>query len=130
MTGVQTCALPIWPYYVERFKELFPHYLARHKVKSGMTGWAQVHGLRGSTSISQRLRYDLYYIENWSLWLDIKILLMTFFTLPGRRRRPRRVALPPEVTKHETESASAAQKDSSECPATSQHGLSTTKQPG
>ena len=78
---------PERPYYVDRFRELFPRYMSRHAVKTGMTGWAQVHGLRGDTSIQQRLRYDLYYIENWSLWLDMKILLMTFFGSRSRRRR-------------------------------------------
>ncbi|MBI1289667.1 undecaprenyl-phosphate glucose phosphotransferase [bacterium] len=77
---------PERPCFVERFREMFPRYMARHAVKTGMTGWAQVHGLRGDTSIQQRLRYDLYYIENWSLWLDVKILMMTF--LP-QRHRPR-----------------------------------------
>lgn len=76
---------PERPVFVERFREVYPRYMSRHLVKTGMTGWAQVHGLRGNTSILSRLRYDLYYIENWSLWLDIKILIMTF--LPGRRRR-------------------------------------------
>ena len=51
--------------------------MGRHSVKSGMTGWAQVHGLRGNTPIDERIKYDLYYIENWSIWLDLKILLMT-----------------------------------------------------
>lgn len=77
---------PERPYYVDRFRELFPRYMSRHAVKTGLTGWAQVHGLRGDTSIQQRLRYDLYYIENWSLWLDIKILIMTFMTTKRRRR--------------------------------------------
>jgi exopolysaccharide biosynthesis polyprenyl glycosylphosphotransferase len=80
---------PERPYYVQSFREVIPRYMSRHAVKTGMTGWAQVHGLRGDTSIQQRLRYDLYYIENWSLWLDIKILMMTF--LP-KRHRPRRGA--------------------------------------
>ncbi|MBI5153910.1 exopolysaccharide biosynthesis polyprenyl glycosylphosphotransferase, partial [Candidatus Poribacteria bacterium] len=80
---------PERPVYVDEFRERFPRYMTRHKVLSGLTGWAQVHGLRGDTSISQRLRYDLYYIENWSLWLDIKILLMTFLRPWGvRTRRP------------------------------------------
>ncbi|MDX1971304.1 MAG: undecaprenyl-phosphate glucose phosphotransferase [Candidatus Sumerlaeia bacterium] len=78
--------------FVEQFKETIPHYMRRHQVKAGMTGWAQVHGLRGQTSLAQRLRYDLYYIENWSLWLDLKILLMT---LPGPRRRRLRVLSAP-----------------------------------
>jgi lipopolysaccharide/colanic/teichoic acid biosynthesis glycosyltransferase len=53
--------------------------MLRHKVRAGMTGWAQVHGLRGNTSVEQRIRYDLYYIENWSLALDFKILWLTLF---------------------------------------------------
>ncbi len=79
---------PERPWFVDRFREVFPRYMSRHNVKTGMTGWAQVHGLRGDTSIQQRLRYDLYYIENWSHWLDLKIIIMTFFT-PKRPRRPR-----------------------------------------
>jgi exopolysaccharide biosynthesis polyprenyl glycosylphosphotransferase len=79
---------PERPWYVDNFREVIPRYSSRHTVKTGMTGWAQVHGLRGDTSIQQRLRYDLYYIENWSLWLDLKILIMTFFS--GRRRTRRR----------------------------------------
>ena len=79
---------PERPWYVDNFREVIPRYSSRHYVKTGVTGWAQVHGLRGDTSIQQRLRYDLYYIENWSLWLDIKILIMTFVT--GRRRKARR----------------------------------------
>ena len=54
---------------------------ARHRVKSGITGWAQVHGLRGKTSLSDRVEWDNYYIENWSLWLDVKILLMTLWAV-------------------------------------------------
>lgn len=87
---------PERPVYVERFLELAPLYLTRHKVRAGITGWAQVHGLRGPTSISQRLRYDLYYVENWSLWLDIKILLMTFFMSRRARRRVARGASQPD----------------------------------
>jgi exopolysaccharide biosynthesis polyprenyl glycosylphosphotransferase len=68
---------PERPYFVEQFREFIPRYLERHKVKSGLTGWAQVNGLRGDTLIEQRVKYDLYYIENWSLWLDFKILLRT-----------------------------------------------------
>jgi exopolysaccharide biosynthesis polyprenyl glycosylphosphotransferase len=86
---------PERPYFVDRFREVFPRYMARHTVKTGLTGWAQVHGLRGETSIPQRLRYDLYYIENWSLWLDIKILLLTFFSQKRRRRVAMRWLRPP-----------------------------------
>jgi lipopolysaccharide/colanic/teichoic acid biosynthesis glycosyltransferase len=55
--------------------------MARHKIKSGLTGWAQVNGLRGNTSIEERTKYDLYYIENWSLALDFKIMFMSLFAL-------------------------------------------------
>jgi len=68
---------PEQPGYVERFKDDIPRYFQRHKVKSGVTGWAQVHGLRGDTSIAERTKYDLYYVENWSLVYDIKIILLT-----------------------------------------------------
>jgi exopolysaccharide biosynthesis polyprenyl glycosylphosphotransferase len=64
-------------FFVDKFKSLVPKYLDRHRVKTGMTGWAQVNGLRGNTSLEERIRYDMYYIENWSLWFDIKILLKT-----------------------------------------------------
>jgi Undecaprenyl-phosphate glucose phosphotransferase len=70
---------PERPKFVGRFKEDIPRYMARHRIKSGITGWAQVNGLRGDTSIEERTRYDLYYMENWSLMLDIKILLMSVF---------------------------------------------------
>ena len=63
--------------FVEEFREVVPKYLDRHRVKTGVTGWAQVNGLRGDTSIEERIKYDLYYIENWSLTFDIKILLRT-----------------------------------------------------
>ena len=63
--------------YVEKFGDVVPKYLDRHRVKTGVTGWAQVNGLRGDTSIEERTKYDLYYIENWSLAFDIKILLRT-----------------------------------------------------
>ncbi len=63
--------------FVEKFMEEMPRYFERHRVKAGVTGWAQVHGLRGNTSIQERTYYDLHYIENWSLGLDVKILLMT-----------------------------------------------------
>jgi exopolysaccharide biosynthesis polyprenyl glycosylphosphotransferase len=62
---------------IDNFSKEIPHYLDRHRVRCGMTGWAQVNGLRGNTSLEERIRYDLYYTENWSLGLDIKILLKT-----------------------------------------------------
>jgi exopolysaccharide biosynthesis polyprenyl glycosylphosphotransferase len=68
---------PERPEFVREFKETFPQYMLRHKVRSGITGWAQVHGWRGNTSLTKRIEYDLYYIENWSLSLDIKILWLT-----------------------------------------------------
>jgi len=68
---------PERPQFVEQFRAEFPQYMLRHKVRAGMTGWAQVHGWRGNTSIRMRIEHDLYYIENWSLMLDMKILFMT-----------------------------------------------------
>jgi len=68
---------PEQPGYVERFRDDIPQYFQRHKVKSGVTGWAQVNGLRGDTSIEERTKYDLYYVENWSLIYDIRIILLT-----------------------------------------------------
>jgi lipopolysaccharide/colanic/teichoic acid biosynthesis glycosyltransferase len=68
---------PERPEFVEVFDRRIDRYGDRHRVKAGMTGWAQVHGLRGRTSLSDRLEWDNYYIQNWSLWLDCKILLMT-----------------------------------------------------
>ncbi|MFB3897089.1 MAG: undecaprenyl-phosphate glucose phosphotransferase [bacterium] len=70
---------PERPYFVEQFKDQIPRYMLRHKVKSGMTGWAQVNGWRGDSSIAERTKYDLYYIENWSLLFDLKILFLTIF---------------------------------------------------
>jgi len=69
---------PERPHHVEQLAELIPHYLPRHLVKPGMTGWAQVNGLRGATDLEKRVRYDIYYIENWSLWLDCQIIALTF----------------------------------------------------
>jgi exopolysaccharide biosynthesis polyprenyl glycosylphosphotransferase len=69
---------PERPHFVSQFRSLYPSYEARHRVPSGLTGWAQIHGLRGDTSIADRARFDNYYIENWSLWLDVKIILRTF----------------------------------------------------
>jgi len=68
---------PERPHFVSRFQAEVPDYYGRHRVKSGLTGWAQVNGLRGNVPIEERTRYDLYYMENWSLWLDLRILLMT-----------------------------------------------------
>ncbi len=68
---------PEQPYYVEQFRRSVPRYMDRHQAKAGMTGWAQVNGLRGDTSIMERTKFDLWYIENWSLLLDLKIILRT-----------------------------------------------------
>ncbi len=70
---------PEIPYFVEQFKEDIPHYMVKHQIRPGLTGWAQIHGFRGDTSIVDRISYDLYYIEHWSLWMDIKILFLTLF---------------------------------------------------
>ena len=68
---------PERPYFVKQFKDRYPQYMLRHKVKAGITGWAQVNGWRGDTSIEKRIEFDLYYIENWSVSLDFKILWLT-----------------------------------------------------
>lgn len=68
---------PERPVYVHEFRDSIPRYMERHREKAGMTGWAQVNGLRGDTSIAERTQFDLWYVENWSLWLDIKIIIRT-----------------------------------------------------
>jgi exopolysaccharide biosynthesis polyprenyl glycosylphosphotransferase len=70
---------PEQPYYVEKFREEIPAYMLRHKMRAGITGWAQVNGWRGDTSLHKRIECDLYYIRNWSIWLDIKIIVLTFW---------------------------------------------------
>ena len=67
------------PYFVDKYKYKIPRYMVKHQVKPGITGWAQVNGYRGDTSIDRRIEYDLWYIENWSILLDIKIIFMTVF---------------------------------------------------
>ncbi|MBC7809713.1 MAG: undecaprenyl-phosphate glucose phosphotransferase [Burkholderiales bacterium] len=76
---------PERPVYVQEFRERIPRYMQRHREKAGMTGWAQVNGLRGDTSIAERTAYDLWYVENWSLWLDIKIIIRTVFRMVMRK---------------------------------------------
>lgn len=71
---------PERPFFVEKFKEEIPRYMIKHQVRPGLTGWAQASGYRGDTSIIKRIEYDIYYIENWSLGFDIKIILLTIFT--------------------------------------------------
>lgn len=70
---------PERPHFIKEFRDAIPRYMARHRVKSGLTGWAAVNGYRGNTSIVERTKYDLYYMENWSLLFDIEIILMTAF---------------------------------------------------
>jgi Undecaprenyl-phosphate glucose phosphotransferase len=76
---------PERPYFVEQFKQRIPQYMLRHKVKAGITGWAQVNGWRGNTSLEKRIEYDLYYIENWSVSLDLKIMWLTVLRGFGRQ---------------------------------------------
>jgi len=72
---------PERPVYVNQFRRAIPRYMERHWEKGGLTGWAQVNGLRGDTSIAERIKYDIWYIENWSLLLDVKIIIRTVFQL-------------------------------------------------
>jgi len=72
---------PERPHFVDQFKDDIPRYMSRHHIKAGMTGWAQVNGLRQGTPIEARVKYDLYYAENWSIWFDLKIILMSLFAL-------------------------------------------------
>jgi len=74
---------PERPELIEQFKEEIPHYNARHNIKPGITGWAQVNGLRGDTDLSERIRFDLHYIENWNVILDFQIMLLTFIKREG-----------------------------------------------
>jgi lipopolysaccharide/colanic/teichoic acid biosynthesis glycosyltransferase len=76
---------PEQTFFVQQFRGQIPRYMERHREKAGMTGWAQVNGLRGDTSIEERVKYDLWYVEHWSVWLDIKIIIRTVFqTILGR----------------------------------------------
>jgi lipopolysaccharide/colanic/teichoic acid biosynthesis glycosyltransferase len=68
---------PERPNFVEEFRDRIPSYMLRHKIKAGMTGWAQVNGWRGNTSLEKRIEHDLYYIQNWSVSFDLIILFMT-----------------------------------------------------
>ena len=70
---------PERPVFVEKFKNEIPYYMQKHLVKAGITGWAQINGWRGDTSLEKRIEYDIFYIENWSLWFDLKIIFMTIF---------------------------------------------------
>ncbi|PWB55443.1 MAG: undecaprenyl-phosphate glucose phosphotransferase [Nitrosomonadales bacterium] len=70
---------PERPMFVEKFKDEIPDYMKKHLVKAGITGWAQINGWRGDTDLAKRIEYDLYYIEHWSLWFDLRIILLTVF---------------------------------------------------
>lgn len=76
---------PERPFFVERFSHELPGYMDRHAMRPGVTGWAQIHGWRGDTSIEKRLECDLYYVQHWSLWLDLLVLLRTPWELVGGR---------------------------------------------
>jgi lipopolysaccharide/colanic/teichoic acid biosynthesis glycosyltransferase len=76
---------PERPLFVDEFTNRFPRYVARHRVPVGLTGWAQINGLRGDTDIADRASFDNYYIENWSMWADVKIMLRTIGQLLGGR---------------------------------------------
>jgi len=68
-------------HFINQFKDDIPKYTERHRLRSGMTGWAQVNGMRGQSPIEERTKLDLFYIENWSLWFDIKIIIKTFIAI-------------------------------------------------
>ena len=70
---------PERPQFVQKFRDEIPRYMVKHQVRPGMTGWAQINGYRGDTSIEKRIEYDLYYIENWTMVFDMKILILTIF---------------------------------------------------
>ncbi|MFA5157831.1 MAG: undecaprenyl-phosphate glucose phosphotransferase [Patescibacteria group bacterium] len=74
---------PELPKFVDEFQKNIPDYFRRHRVKAGLTGWAQVNGLKGDTSIEERVRFDIFYIENWSFWFDVKIIIKTMFLIIG-----------------------------------------------
>lgn len=76
---------PERPFFIQNFRQTIPRYMLRHSVRAGITGWAQVHGWRGNTSLRKRVQYDLYYISHWSIWLDVRILFLTVFRVLGDR---------------------------------------------
>ena len=97
---------PEIPFFVNQFKEDIPLYMVRHQVRPGLTGWAQIHGFRGDTPIRERVEYDIWYIENWSLWLDIRILLETVFR--GQFLNDEQTKAPSRKEKEEKEEREAA----------------------
>ncbi|MEZ4590380.1 MAG: undecaprenyl-phosphate glucose phosphotransferase [Chloroflexota bacterium] len=99
---------PEQAHYVEQFRETVPRYMDRHQEKGGMTGWAQVNGLRGDTSIAERTKYDLWYMENWSILLDIKIILRTIWQIIERKSRKEPLPEPlQEIRPSDTSSATS-----------------------
>lgn len=96
---------PEQAYYVDQFRKSVPRYMERHREKGGMTGWAQLHGLQGDTSIAERTKYDLWYSENWSVWLDIKIIVRTLWKIVEPTRGPR-FSPPPDVPQTPSEQSS------------------------
>ncbi|MBA3504660.1 MAG: sugar transferase, partial [Betaproteobacteria bacterium] len=70
---------PERPEFVKQFRQEIPGYMQKHLVKAGITGWAQVNDLRGDTDLTRRIEYDLYYIDNWSIWFDLRILALTLW---------------------------------------------------
>ena len=100
---------PEQAHYVEQFRRIVPRYMERHHEKGGMTGWAQVNGLRGDTSIEERTRYDLWYSENWSIWLDIKIIIRTLWQIVNRENdHKRETAVRPSEVLEQVEIEGAA----------------------
>jgi exopolysaccharide biosynthesis polyprenyl glycosylphosphotransferase len=93
---------PEQAHYVAEFREIVPRYMDRHREKGGMTGWAQVNGLRGDTSITERTKYDLWYSENWSIWLDLKIVIRTIWQIV-ERKNVQRAGIDFEPAKNSTE---------------------------
>jgi exopolysaccharide biosynthesis polyprenyl glycosylphosphotransferase len=100
---------PEQAHYVEQFRRIVPRYMDRHREKGGMTGWAQVNGLRGDTSIEERTKYDLWYSENWSIWLDLKIILRTLWQIIERSNGSKEEATirPSEILPAETATITA-----------------------
>jgi lipopolysaccharide/colanic/teichoic acid biosynthesis glycosyltransferase len=80
---------PEQAHYVQQFRQTVPRYMERHREKGGMTGWAQINGLRGDTSIAERTKYDLWYSEHWSILLDIKIIIRTVWQIFDRKNENR-----------------------------------------
>jgi lipopolysaccharide/colanic/teichoic acid biosynthesis glycosyltransferase len=93
---------PEQAYYVEQFRKVVPQYMERHREKAGMTGWAQVNGMRGDTSVTERTKYDLWYSEHWSILLDTKIILRTIYQVFQPQRK---AAVQQTVPKAELEAA-------------------------